>query len=352
MTTDRGRHRRRAGPAPDRAHPGARPGGRRARHHHRHRHRVAAGPRRLRLGEPGRPGADLPGARRRRRVVPPRPGDVAHAAAGSAWRPATSSARPGAVLAVVAGVVGSMLLLLVGAALLGSATAANSGARYAATDLAPEATRARALSIVVWATTIGAVVGPNLTGPSGGRRRPARHPRADRPVRARRRRDAARRRSWSASCCAPTRCCVARELAGEPPADAAPARPGAARGRRCASARCSASPSPGWPRAHAAMVGGDGDDPAAHGARRRRAAGHRDRDQRPRARHVRVLAAGRLLADRLGRAPVLARRRRRSCCVVAAAVRAARPRAAPGRSSPGCSCSASAGRSRRSPRRR
>ncbi len=73
----------------------------------------------------------------------------------------------GAVLAVVAGVVGSMPLLLVGAVLLGATTAANSGARYAATDLAPVASRARALSIVVWATTIGAVAGPNLTGPSG-----------------------------------------------------------------------------------------------------------------------------------------------------------------------------------------
>lgn len=74
----------------------------------------------------------------------------------------------GAVLAVVAGVVGSMALLLVGAVLLGSSTAANSGARYAATDLAPAASRARALSTVVWATTIGAVAGPNLTGLSAG----------------------------------------------------------------------------------------------------------------------------------------------------------------------------------------
>jgi MFS family permease len=73
----------------------------------------------------------------------------------------------GAVLAVVAGVVGSMALLLLGAVLLGSTTAANSGARYAATDLAPVTRRARALSTVVWATTIGAVAGPNLTGPSG-----------------------------------------------------------------------------------------------------------------------------------------------------------------------------------------
>ncbi len=73
----------------------------------------------------------------------------------------------GALLAVVAGVVDSMALLLVGAALLGSTTAANAGARYAATDLAPEATRARSLATVVWATTIGAVLGPNLTGPAG-----------------------------------------------------------------------------------------------------------------------------------------------------------------------------------------
>jgi MFS family permease len=73
----------------------------------------------------------------------------------------------GAVLAVVAGVVDSMLLLLVGAAFLGSATAANSGARYAATDLAAADRRAQSLSTVVWATTIGAVAGPNLTGPAG-----------------------------------------------------------------------------------------------------------------------------------------------------------------------------------------
>ncbi len=70
----------------------------------------------------------------------------------------------GGLLAVLAGVTGSMLLLLVGAAMLGSTTAANNTSRYAATDLAPAATRGRALSIVVWSTTIGAVVGPNLTG--------------------------------------------------------------------------------------------------------------------------------------------------------------------------------------------
>ena len=70
----------------------------------------------------------------------------------------------GGLLAVLAGVVGSMTLLLVGALLLGATTAANNGARYAATDLAPATSRARALSVVVWATTFGAVIGPNLTG--------------------------------------------------------------------------------------------------------------------------------------------------------------------------------------------
>jgi MFS family permease len=76
-------------------------------------------------------------------------------------------AAAGSLLAVVAGTVGSMPLLLVGAALLGTGAAANSAARYAATDLATEDHRARALSTVVWATTIGAVAGPNLSGPSG-----------------------------------------------------------------------------------------------------------------------------------------------------------------------------------------
>lgn len=76
-------------------------------------------------------------------------------------------AAAGGGIAVLSGVVGSMVLLLVGALLLGAATSANNAARYAATDLATDDNRARSLSIVVWATTIGAVVGPNLTGPAG-----------------------------------------------------------------------------------------------------------------------------------------------------------------------------------------
>ena len=73
----------------------------------------------------------------------------------------------GGVLAVVAGQIESFPLLLFGTALFGGGTAAGLQARFAATDLAPAAKRARTLSVVVWATTIGAVVGPNLVGPAG-----------------------------------------------------------------------------------------------------------------------------------------------------------------------------------------
>ncbi len=75
-------------------------------------------------------------------------------------------AAVGAVGLVTAGVVRSFPLLLVSSVLFGGATASNSQSRYAAADLAVPAHRARDLSIVVWATTIGSVIGPNLAGPS------------------------------------------------------------------------------------------------------------------------------------------------------------------------------------------
>lgn len=56
-------------------------------------------------------------------------------------------------------------LLLLGLALVGVGTAVNLQSRFAATDLAEPATRGRDLSLVVWATTIGAVSGPNLITP-------------------------------------------------------------------------------------------------------------------------------------------------------------------------------------------
>jgi MFS family permease len=73
----------------------------------------------------------------------------------------------GALLAVIATEARILPLLFVGTTLIGGGTAAGLQARYAATDLAPPQRRGRSLSIVVWSTTIGAVVGPNLADPAG-----------------------------------------------------------------------------------------------------------------------------------------------------------------------------------------
>ncbi len=73
----------------------------------------------------------------------------------------------GAAICVVGGVVESFPLLLGGALLLGANSATNYQSRYAAADLAVPERRARALSVVLWATTFGAVLGPNLVGPAG-----------------------------------------------------------------------------------------------------------------------------------------------------------------------------------------
>ncbi|MEU6845145.1 MFS transporter [Streptomyces sp. NPDC046716] len=73
----------------------------------------------------------------------------------------------GAALTVVAAVAGNFPLLLVGLAGFGAASSANLQARYAAADLAAPDRRARAISTVVWATTIGAVLGPNIAAPAG-----------------------------------------------------------------------------------------------------------------------------------------------------------------------------------------
>lgn len=69
----------------------------------------------------------------------------------------------GGVLVVVAAVTGWVPLLFLGMLLFGGGTTANLQARYSAADLAPPARRGRHLSLVVWATTIGSVVGPNIT---------------------------------------------------------------------------------------------------------------------------------------------------------------------------------------------
>jgi MFS family permease len=74
----------------------------------------------------------------------------------------------GAALTVVAAALSSLPLLLVGLFAFGASTACGLQARYAAADLAAPERRGRALSLVVWATTVGSVLGPNLAAPGGG----------------------------------------------------------------------------------------------------------------------------------------------------------------------------------------
>ena len=71
----------------------------------------------------------------------------------------------GGLVTIIASVIGTVFLLLPGLALVGVGTAVNLQSRFAATDLADPSTRGRDLSLVVWATTVGAVSGPNLITP-------------------------------------------------------------------------------------------------------------------------------------------------------------------------------------------
>lgn len=71
----------------------------------------------------------------------------------------------GAATVIVAAVVSDLLLLLGGLLLFGVAQAANLQSRYAATDGVAPGKRARVMSVVVWATTVGTVAGPNLSDP-------------------------------------------------------------------------------------------------------------------------------------------------------------------------------------------
>ena len=59
----------------------------------------------------------------------------------------------------------SLVVTLLGLVLFGASTAANLQSRFAAVDLAEPGQFGRSLSLVIWSTTIGAVIGPNLTGP-------------------------------------------------------------------------------------------------------------------------------------------------------------------------------------------
>ena len=71
----------------------------------------------------------------------------------------------GASLVITAAAVQIFPLLLVALFLLGAGSAVGLQARFAATDLPSNRSTGRDLSVVVWATTFGAVIGPNMFGP-------------------------------------------------------------------------------------------------------------------------------------------------------------------------------------------
>ena len=179
-------------------------------------------------------------------------------------------------------------------------TAANNQSRYAATDLARPEKRARALSVVVWATTIGAVAGPNLTGLAGRAGRALGVPALTGPF------------LFGLAGMLAAAAVIGVRLRPDPllvAREAALARGGAARTQPSWGRVVRRGPDPArcLRRRRGARAGargdglGDGDDAAAHAPRRRHPRGDRRGDQRPRARHVRVRPGG-----RLGRRPVRA----------------------------------------------
>ena len=73
----------------------------------------------------------------------------------------------GATCALIGGINNLFFMILLGAAMIGGASAAGYQARFGAIDLATDENRARDLSFVVWASTVGSVLGPNLMEPAG-----------------------------------------------------------------------------------------------------------------------------------------------------------------------------------------
>ncbi|MEV0995020.1 MFS transporter [Nonomuraea sp. NPDC050202] len=79
---------------------------------------------------------------------------------------AYAAALVGCAISVLAISLRNWPLLLAGLVLVGGGSAASLAARYSATDLSPKDRSARHLSLVVWASTIGSVAGPNLAEPA------------------------------------------------------------------------------------------------------------------------------------------------------------------------------------------
>jgi MFS family permease len=73
----------------------------------------------------------------------------------------------GSVGVVIAASVGNIVLLFVSMLVYGAGVSTNLQARYAGADLAAPSRRGRAVSIVLVATAVGAIIGPNLVSVTG-----------------------------------------------------------------------------------------------------------------------------------------------------------------------------------------
>ncbi|MFK8847237.1 MFS transporter [Streptomyces sp. Ac-502] len=78
-----------------------------------------------------------------------------------------ATAGLGSLGVVAAAGLGSVWLLFLSLLVYGAGTATTLMARYAGADLAAPTRRGRAVSLVLFATTLGAVIGPNLVGVTG-----------------------------------------------------------------------------------------------------------------------------------------------------------------------------------------
>jgi MFS family permease len=72
----------------------------------------------------------------------------------------------GSLLGIAGVFTGSFVLFLAGMTLFGIANTSNLLARYAAADITPPARRGRAMGLIVWGSTVGSIVGPNLMQPA------------------------------------------------------------------------------------------------------------------------------------------------------------------------------------------
>ncbi|MDQ4214022.1 MFS transporter [Microbacterium sp. ASV81] len=76
-----------------------------------------------------------------------------------------ATAAVGALLILVAVTTKQFWLFMIAMLMFGSGTATNLQSRYAAMEYSAEGAQARSMSIVLWATTVGSIAGPNLSAP-------------------------------------------------------------------------------------------------------------------------------------------------------------------------------------------